>query len=252
MQRVVTEAISSNTGSSMYLRGPASSGKATLADQLPRAVREWCNQHAKPVPMVSIIFNFDIDHSAGLYGEILKQLRHEASEVAAEAKKQLEAVVFNSSDVRMIMVRLDGMDSMAASHTEQLQQLYEWAYTAGSRLILLGTGIYDVTQILLGLQQADIVPVQVVCNPFTDNDVVTILSARVGSIVQPAALELCAKHASGSVARAIKLCCFAVLYADNDITNSSKEVTLDHMEQTVRFYSSCGGPRVDFMERHFD
>jgi Cdc6-like AAA superfamily ATPase len=78
------------------------------------------------------------------------------------------------------------------------------------------------------------VPAQAEFNAYSESDVVAILSARVGSAVQPAALELCAKHASCNARRAIQLCLAAVQYADSDITNGSKVVTLIHMEQTIR------------------
>jgi hypothetical protein len=174
VRRVVTEAISGNT-------------------------TRWCQEHTKPVPISIYVFLSSIKHPAGLYGEVLQRLKHEVSEVAVEAKKQLEAVVFNtnhsssSSGVRMIILKLDHLDSMAASYTKQLQQLYKWAHTAGAKLILISASRYDVTQTLPGLQQAGILPVQVVFNPFTDNVVVAILSARVGSVVPAAALELCAQ-----------------------------------------------------------
>jgi Cdc6-like AAA superfamily ATPase len=197
VQRVVTEAISGNTGTSVHVHGPRGSGKsAALLWHLPRAVSEWCKEHAKPVPISIDVFLSYIKHSAGLYREVLEQLKQqglpvdEVSEVAAEAKKQLEAVVFNtnhsssSSGVSKIMLTLNSLDHMTASHTDQLQQLYDLAHTPGSRLILLSAGRHDVTQTLPGLQKAGIVPVQVRFNPFTDNDLVAILSARVGSVVQ--------------------------------------------------------------------
>jgi hypothetical protein len=51
---------------------------------------------------------------------------------------------------------------------------------------------------------------QVVLDPYTESDIVAILSAKAGLTVQPAVLLLCAKHADGDAYRARYLCLLAM------------------------------------------
>lgn len=249
VRRVVTEAIAGHTGISVHVHGPTGSGKWTLLTQVQDALSEWCEQHNETKPVS--IYCFRWNHPAGLYGSILEKLKQSTqlqseigtvSETAAEAKKQLEAVVFktsnsssnsSSSDEPMIVLQIyDKIEHLVASYAHELQQLYEWANSAGSRLILFGRGETDLTHTLPGLQQTGVVPAQVAVNPYTRSDVVAILHALVNPAVQPAALALCGKHASGDAGRACKLCHLAVKLA---LSACSAEVTLSHMEQAVRF-----------------
>jgi Cdc6-like AAA superfamily ATPase len=153
----VTEAIAGNTGATVLVRGPAGSGKWTVVQQLSAALREWCNQHGKPEPVSAYVLF--INHLAGLYGEVLQVLKQrnlpigDVSEVVAEAKKQLEDVMLDtkrssiSSEAPLIVLHLyNAIDTMAASHGEQLQQLFKWAHTAGLRLILIVRGETGLTQ----------------------------------------------------------------------------------------------------------
>jgi hypothetical protein len=51
VHKVVTEAISGNTGASVYMQGPFGSGKRTALSKVSPAVREWCEEHAKLMPI---------------------------------------------------------------------------------------------------------------------------------------------------------------------------------------------------------
>jgi Cdc6-like AAA superfamily ATPase len=245
VRTAVTDAIAAGTGASVLVRGPAGSGKSTaLISHFDSPVNKWCKQHDKPQPFSVSVFAFP-KHPAGLYGRVLQALeRKDISCIAADAQKQSEAVVFNtnhssssSSDLPMIVLKLYNIHIMAAYYTyelQQLQQLFKWVHTDGSRLILVTEGQIKLSQLMPGPQQHGIVPVQVVFDPFTESYLVAILEANGGSVVQPAALELCAKHACGNARWARELCLLAVQYADSDSTNSTRAVTLSHMQQTVR------------------
>jgi Cdc6-like AAA superfamily ATPase len=249
----VTGAIASDTGTSVYAYGPRGSDEWTALKFGTVNVHEWCKQHAKPEP-VSVDVFATLEHPAGLYGLILQELNLEDCERlqiglvpsrAAEAKKKLQRLLFetnqgssSSSKAPMIIVKIHFNHlhkNKIQSHADQLQQLFEWAHTAGCKLILLADGRTDLAQTLPGLQEHAITPVQVVFNPYTEGDLVARLSAFVDSVVQPAALELCAKHASGDEWCARETCLLAVKLAVSDCDSSSGEVTLGHMKQAVRF-----------------
>jgi Cdc6-like AAA superfamily ATPase len=141
-------------------------------------------------------------------------------------------MVFNadcSSNVRdsMIVVVLIDVDEIAASNADQLQQLFQWAPAAGSRLILIASSKAD------GLQQHG-TALKLVIDPYTESDVVAILDDHFddSAIVQRAVLELCARHANGDVDRAYKLCIVAADIAMRDCNNTG-EVTIDDMKQAI-------------------
>jgi hypothetical protein len=128
----VTDAIAGNRGASVLVRGPAGSGKYTaLFWKLNGFVKDWCKQHGKLEPVLDCVHPQSCERSAGLYGAILQQLKGdkrlqigEVSEAAAEAKKQLEDLVF-SSDVPLIVVKLYRVDDLLPTYSDQLQQLFE-------------------------------------------------------------------------------------------------------------------------------
>jgi Cdc6-like AAA superfamily ATPase len=241
--KLVTDAIAAGSGASVLVRGPASSGKWTVVQQLSDDVIEWCKQHGKPTPVSAYLF--DAEHPAGLYGAVLDKLKEDkrlqighVSQVLAEAKKQLEDVVLNtkrssssSSDVPLIVLVV--YNTLRVSPVEQLQPLFKWAHTVGSRLILIGRGGADLTQTPPGQQQTGIEPIQVVLDPYTESDMVAIISARAGAAVQLTGLQLCVKHANGNARRACNLCLQAVKLALSD-RNKSSVVTVSHMEQAIR------------------
>jgi hypothetical protein len=176
---IVTDAIAGNRGASVLVRGPAGSGKYTALCGLYWPVKAWCEQHGKLEPVLKNASLKDCEGSAGLYGAILRKLNTdkrlqigEVSEAAAEAKKQLEGVVFNS-DVPLIVLKLHRVDDLLPTYSDQLQQLFEW--TTLSKLILITTARADLTQAMPGLQQLGTAPVQVVFKPFPDSDLVAIL-----------------------------------------------------------------------------
>jgi Cdc6-like AAA superfamily ATPase len=82
-----------------------------------------------------------------------------------------------------------------------------------------------------GLQQLGTAPVQVVFNPFPDSDLVAILEDDLDTPVQPAALKLWAKHASGDARRALRLCELTLQWA----VSAETGVTLRLIEQAARF-----------------
>jgi hypothetical protein len=234
---VVTAALAAGTGASVYVHGPAGSGKGVaVLWQIKRPSEEWCKQTDKLQPVLVHLLSHRCTPSAGgAYGAILEELKNndcfsigDVGDVAAEAKEQLEAVVFNS-DLPRLIVGVHHVEWIAESHADQLQQLFEWS--SSSKLILIATGKTELTQILPDLHQVGIVPVKVVLEPYSESDLLAILSARCGSAVQPAVLEMCAKCASGDARRAIKLCELAVELA---LSCNSSEVTLRHMEQCIR------------------
>jgi Cdc6-like AAA superfamily ATPase len=221
--------------------GPEGSGKnIALRHQFDSPVKERCKQRDKPEPVSVHLHAFSIKHPAGLYGEVLEALGHEdISRIAADAKKQLEAVVSNTnhsssnSHLPMIVLKLFKLNWLRPEHADQLEQLLKM--TAGSRLILITVGRTELSQTVPELQQHGVVPVQAEFKCFTDSDIVAILSADSGSVVQPLALELCAKQASGDSYRALELCILAAKLAYIDSNNSCKEVTLKHVKQAVSF-----------------
>jgi Cdc6-like AAA superfamily ATPase len=238
---IVTDAIAGNRGASVPVRGPAGSGKyRALVSKLNGPVQDWCKQHGKVEPVVWLngVRSQDCERSAGLYGAILRALRTakplqigEVSEAAAEAKKQLEDFVF-SSDVPLMVLQLHRVDDLLPTYSDQLQQLFEW--TTGSKLILITTARADLTQAMPGLQQLGTTPVQVVFEPFPDSDLVAILEDDLYHLdrpVQPAALKLWAKHASGDASRALRLCEFTLQWA----VSAETGVTLRLIEQAARF-----------------
>jgi hypothetical protein len=232
---IVTDAIAGNRGASVLVRGPAGSGKCRALCGVYRPVEAWCEQHGKLVPALGLVHFKDCEGSAGLYGAILRELKGdkrlqigEVSEAAAEAKKQLEGVVLNS-DVPLIVLELYRVDDLLPEYSDQLQQLFEW--TTGSKLILITTAKADLTQTMPGLQQLGTAPVQVVFEPFPDSDLVDMLDEYLDGAMQPAALKLCAKHASGDARRAHRLCELVFKFAESAKT----DITLGLIEQAVRF-----------------
>jgi Cdc6-like AAA superfamily ATPase len=233
---VVTAALAAGTGASVHVHGPAGSGKeAAVLWQIKSPSEEWCKQTDKLQPVLVHLLSHRCTPSAGgVYGAILEELKNndcfsigDVSDVAAEAKEQLEAVVFNS-DLPRLIVGVHRVEYIAESHADQLQQLFEW--TSSSKLILIATGKTEL-QILPDLQQVGIVPVKVVLEPYSESDLLAILSDRDGSAVQLAAQEMCAKCASGDARRAIAWCELAVKLA---LSDNSSEVTLRHMQQCIR------------------
>jgi Cdc6-like AAA superfamily ATPase len=235
VRSIVTDAIAGNRGASVLVRGLAGSGKYTALYDIAWAVQDWCKQHGKVVPALRCVHSKDCQGSAGLYGAILQQLKGdkrpqigEVSEAAAQAKKQLEDLLFNG-DVPLIVLRLHRADDLLPTYSDQLQQLFEW--TTGSKLILITTARADLTQTMPGLQQLGTAPVQVVFEPFPDSDLEAILEDYLDTRVPPAALKLWAKHASGDASRALRLCELTLQWAVSTKTG----VTLRLIEQAARF-----------------
>jgi hypothetical protein len=109
----------------------------------------------------------------------------------------------------------------------QVQQLLEWAHTAGCRLILLGTDTSDFAQTWSRPQHL------VVFKNLTESDVLAILTVQAGAAVLEAAYALCANYSNGDADRARKVCLLAIELALSD-RNKSSVVTVSHMEQAVR------------------
>jgi hypothetical protein len=160
---LLTEATAGNTRASVNLRGPAGSGKGATIARLRPQVLEWCRQHAKSQPIsIQLLCT---DRPAGLYSAILQKLNithpeiGDVSEIVVEAREQLQALLFTdnhdssstSSNVPMIVLLLFA-HSIAASHTDELKQLFEWTHTAGCRLVFITTSKTDLTRMLPGLQ----------------------------------------------------------------------------------------------------
>jgi Cdc6-like AAA superfamily ATPase len=237
LHTAITAAIGSNTGTSVLLRGPHGCGKFTALFYFDKGVADWCRQQAKPIPAMCAVWSWDIrDTPAGLYVEILQKLKSETSlkieqvsKHTATAKQQLEALLFDTSSsssnrVRMIVVVLTWL-SRRDDH--EVQQLLEWAHTAGCRLILLGTDTSDLAQTLPRPQHL------VVFKKLTESDVLAILTVQAGAAVLEAAYALCAKYSNGDANRAREVCLLATQLALRD-RNKSSVVTVSHMEQAVR------------------
>jgi AAA domain len=233
----VTAAIASSTGTSVLLRGPGGCGKSTALRQVFPDVTDWCKQQAKLRPASVPLSSCDVaEDPAGVYGAILRALMlTNVSKYTTTAKQQLEALLFKTSDssssssshVRMIVVRLEGIDFV---DKQQVKQLLEWAHTDGCRLILIGTAYYDLWQDLPRPQHL------VVLKQFTESDVLAVLTAQAGAAVLRAAYVLCTKYARGDVERARRVCLLATKLALSD-HNKSSVVTVSHMEQAVRMQS---------------
>jgi cell division control protein 6 len=265
----IISAMGAGTGSSVYVCGSPGTGKTSTLQQIRGAVVQWCKQHNEPCPTYCYVNAATaVTQPAAVYGAILEAVKSGATADAAgaavvcklapaEARKQLEALLFKakrktstggsgssssgssssgSSGVPMIVLTVDEMDKLARAGAKELQQLFQWAHTAKSRLILIGiANSIDLPQTIAGLQQHDIAPVQVVFTAYTKSEIESILSARVGSAVQQRALELCAKkvsNAGGDARCALMQCIDAVQAALND-NSSSDEVTVRHMQQAL-------------------
>jgi hypothetical protein len=168
---VVTTALAAGTGTSVHVHGPAGSGKeVAVLWQIKSSSEEWCKQTDKLQPVLVRLHPHECTPSTGgAYGAILEELKKndcfsigDVSDVAGEAKEQLEAVVLNS-DLPRLIVGVHDVERIAESHADQLQQLFEW--TSSSKLILIAAGKTELTQILPDLQQVGIVNVKVVLSP---------------------------------------------------------------------------------------
>jgi hypothetical protein len=218
--------------------------------QLNDTVKVWCEERGRPEPFYCFECSDTFtEHPAGLYSAILQRLKcnehlkiGDVSELAAEAKKHLEALLLktkdssssgSSSNVPMIVVNLFGMDEVEEPPCAELQQLFEWSHTAGSRLIVVVTSN-------CGWADAATLQHEVVFKPFARHNLIAILSANVGRAVQPAALELCAVHSFGNARYAAELCRTAIKLADTDLEKNSCEATLCHAKQAISY--------VDYMD----
>jgi hypothetical protein len=243
---VITAAIAAGTGNSVYLHGPAGSGKfSTLLPGFD--VDGWCKQNSKPKPIDQF---FDSVHLAepSIYGTILDALRIEGIDgmplgelEPAEARKQLETELFATKDgsssdkVPMIVLRIDCLDEVASELPLEVQQLFAWARMPRCRLVLIGTGSADLQQVLPDLQKHDISPVQVVMDLYTESELMSKLETYVGAAVRPQELKLCATRCGSEVETVYKLCKVAVELAFSDSCNSSSDiVTAAHMIQAVQ------------------
>jgi cell division control protein 6 len=283
----ITSAIAAGTGSSVYVCGSPGTGKTSTLQQIRAAVVQWCKQHSELCPTYCYVNAATaVTQPAAVYGAILEAVKSGATADAAgaatecklapaEARKQLEALLFkamrknsssgsgssssgsssgSSGGVPMIVLTVDEMDKLARAGAKELQQLFQWAHTAKSRLILIGiANSIDLPQTIAGLQQQHIAPVQVVFTAYTKSEIESILSARVGAAVQQRALELCSKkvsNAGGDARCALMQCIDAVQIALSDSSSSADEVTVGHMRQALQRMTGtsskdyiCGQPQ---------
>ena len=132
-----------------------------------------------------------------VFSDILKKVLTElkmdvstASELTPEeALKQLEELlVYNehsSSEEPMIVLTVY---RLAESHKTQLQPLRDLAHALHSRLILVS----ELRNSDLQMQHC------ITLKPYTEKELMSILTARVGTAVQPEALQCCVQKANGN------------------------------------------------------
>ncbi|KAJ1963705.1 AAA ATPase [Dipsacomyces acuminosporus] len=200
--------IEQGRGGSLYISGNPGTGKTACLQALIK-------QSSASFPSV-LVNCVPLTRPDQAYSAILDALQ------ATNAQKDaplaaLEKLVFQTK--RAFLVILDEVDSLLGSKQEVLYRLFELAAHPDSHMVLVGiANALDLTdRFLPRLQARNCEPQLLNFNPYQISDIVAIIQSRLSSVlpesaesvIQKAALELCARKVaatSGDIRKALDVC----------------------------------------------
>ncbi|XP_033629560.1 cell division control protein 6 homolog [Asterias rubens] len=228
---------------SLYISGAPGTGKTACLSQVLKKQQKLTSK-AKVV----FVNCMSVRQSQGIYTKILTEVtgRDQGKLSAKEAARKLQKLLTTSGP--MVVLVLDEIDHLDSKGQEVLYTMFEWPSLAMSRLILIGiANALDLTDRILPRLQArpKCRPELLHFCPYSKDQIATILVDRVnhgcenGSVVEPVALQLCARKVAavaGDIRKALDVCRRAVEIVECDVKSqllfSSRSPVKSHGVET--------------------
>jgi cell division control protein 6 len=210
-------------GAFLYICGPPGTGKTALMNEIYSECKD-CPSTPKNTNMTFIncmsfekpeeVFARIIEDCNGKKGVVDTQLEN----LFIKRKTMSYVSIYTCSNCRLVV--LDEMDYLVTKNQEVMYKLIEYAKRPKSKLILIGiaNSLNLPDRFLPRLKAKGLEPKRVSFNPYTTEDIIEIVSARLQSLapessslpmMDPKAIELCARKvsaASGDLRMALDMC----------------------------------------------
>jgi cell division control protein 6 len=213
-------------GAFLYICGPPGTGKTALMHEIYSEYQE-CESNSKTD--MAFINCMSLERAEEVFDRIIETFNGDVSFIDAQLeslfiKRKTMTYVHSISTTYNRLVVLDEMDHLLTKNQEVMYKLVEYANRPGSKLVLIGiaNSLNLPDRFLPRLKSKTLEPKRLSFNPYTTEDIVAIISARLQSLdpesstlplMDPKAIELCARKvsaASGDLRMALDMCRKAV------------------------------------------
>ncbi|CAM9305665.1 unnamed protein product [Choristocarpus tenellus] len=220
----ITHSVKESLGGSIYLCGCPGTGKSQTMAHVQAALE------AKPkggfyTHMFHTFQGASLTTPVAMFTAMWQALAGKEHEPLNMEKALSSKLKLTSKATRarpMIVLVVDEIDQLLSQGRQVLSKLFEWAHAPKSRLVLVGiaNSIEFDTRIQGRHEIMERKPERVLFRAYGPTELNEILRQRVGTTVDPGAINFCSKKvaaSSGDARRAISLCREAVLLAKKEL-----------------------------------
>ncbi|XP_054720892.1 cell division control protein 6 homolog [Uloborus diversus] len=202
----ICEHLEQRTSGSMYISGAPGTGKTSSLMSIMQSIEQKFK--------FAFVNCMTVNSASDIYKNIA-----EAFKVPSKTKnlpKSLQELITSSGSMHVLV--LDEIDHLDSKGQEILYNLFEWPQICRSTLILIGiANALDLTdRVLPRLHAFHCQPYLIHFQPYTKDQIVSVLEDRLselqnegGPIIQPIAIQLCARKiaaCTGDIRKALDIC----------------------------------------------
>lgn len=224
-------------GGFLYICGPPGTGKTALMNEIFTEYRD-CSSIAMDMAFINCM-SFDKPD------EVFERIIEEFGGHVPSTEPQLDSFLIKRKTMSLVV--LDEMDHLVTKNQEVMYKLVEYANRPNSKFVLIGiaNSLNLPDRFLPRLKGKKSEPKRLSFHPYTTEDIVTIISARLQSLdptsetfamMDPKAIELCARKvsaASGDLRMALDICRRAIELVESEELTKQENLQKTPLKETI-------------------
>ncbi|KAI9306550.1 P-loop containing nucleoside triphosphate hydrolase protein [Cunninghamella echinulata] len=219
----------------LYISGSPGTGKTAMLDHVINSYQNKKNTNSKinknnknTHQTKTIMINcMSVNEPKAIYAKLITELKPSFQPTLLSSNEillQTEQLLNGKKNILNVII-LDEIDHLVTKDQDVLYKIFEWASLPQSRLVLIGiANALDLTdRVLPRLRAKNCEPQLLHFNPYQVNDISAIIKDRLtslnGQLVQPPAIELCARKVAaskGDLRTALDVCRQAIEIAEKE------------------------------------
>ncbi|CAI9099703.1 OLC1v1036563C1 [Oldenlandia corymbosa var. corymbosa] len=229
--------VEQESSGSMYICGCPGTGKSLIMEKVKDALVGWAKEAGFQPPDVVSINCTSLVNSADIFSKILgkspQRKKNSGSSSPLKVLQNSYSPKPPASGLKMTLIVADEMDYLITKDRSGLHDIFMLTTLPFSRCILIGVAnAIDLTDSFLPkLQSLNCRPCVITFRAYSKDQIIAILQQRLAVlpyiVLQPQALELCARRvaaASGDLRKALCVCRSAIEMLEAEIRDSAENL----------------------------